>query len=43
MTAYINWPLIAAIYPNLPYATDGLILRQPAVVRRVHASARAPG
>jgi hypothetical protein len=25
MTAYINWPLIAAIYPNLPYATVGLI------------------
>jgi Glycosyl hydrolase family 59/Ricin-type beta-trefoil lectin domain len=25
MTAYINWPLIAAIYPNLPYATDGMI------------------
>ena len=26
LTAYINWPLIAAIYPNLPYDTDGLIL-----------------
>src|SRR5580700_3477379 len=26
LTAYINWPLIAAIYPNLPYNTDGLIL-----------------
>jgi hypothetical protein len=25
MTAYINWPLIAAIYPNLPYATVGLM------------------
>jgi hypothetical protein len=25
LTAYINWPLIAAIYPNLPYNTDGLI------------------
>jgi len=25
MTAYINWPLIAAIYPNLPYPTDGLM------------------
>ncbi|HEX4832588.1 MAG TPA: ricin-type beta-trefoil lectin domain protein [Trebonia sp.] len=25
MTAYINWPLVAAIYPNLPYATVGLI------------------
>jgi O-glycosyl hydrolase len=24
MTAYLNWPLIAAIYPNLPYATVGL-------------------
>ena len=25
MTAYLNWPLIAAIYPNLPYPTDGLM------------------
>jgi hypothetical protein len=25
MTAYINWPLIAAIYPNLPYNTMGLM------------------
>ena len=25
MTAYINWPLIAAVYPNLPYDTVGLI------------------
>jgi O-glycosyl hydrolase len=25
MTAYINWPLIAAIYPNLPYNTTGLM------------------
>jgi hypothetical protein len=25
LTAYINWPLVAAIYPNLPYATVGLI------------------
>src|SRR3984957_12460603 len=25
MTAYVNWPLIAAIYPNLPYATVGLM------------------
>ena len=24
MTAYINWPIIAAIYPNLPYDTVGL-------------------
>ncbi|MCU1682559.1 MAG: hypothetical protein JWQ81_3298 [Amycolatopsis sp.] len=24
MTGYLNWPLIAAIYPNLPYATVGL-------------------
>ncbi|WP_051951856.1 ricin-type beta-trefoil lectin domain protein [Actinacidiphila yeochonensis] len=24
MTAYLNWPLVAAIYPNLPYATVGL-------------------
>ena len=24
MTAYINWPLLAAIYPNLPYDTVGL-------------------
>ena len=26
LTAYINWPLIAAIYPDLPYDDDGLIL-----------------
>ncbi len=25
MTAYINWPLIAAIYTNLPYNTVGLM------------------
>jgi hypothetical protein len=25
MTSYFNWPLIAAIYPNLPYATVGLM------------------
>ncbi len=25
MTAYLNWPLIAAITPNLPYATVGLM------------------
>jgi hypothetical protein len=24
MTAYLNWPLLAALYPNLPYATDGM-------------------
>ncbi|MBM9503513.1 ricin-type beta-trefoil lectin domain protein [Streptomyces sp. KK5PA1] len=24
-TAYINWPVVAAIYPNLPYASDGLV------------------
>jgi Glycosyl hydrolase family 59/Ricin-type beta-trefoil lectin domain/Concanavalin A-like lectin/glucanases superfamily len=26
LTAYINWPLIAAVYPDLPFNTDGLIL-----------------
>ncbi len=26
MTATINWPIVAAVYPNLPYPTDGLIL-----------------
>ncbi len=26
LTAYINWPLIAAVYPNLPYSTVGLML-----------------
>jgi Glycosyl hydrolase family 59/Ricin-type beta-trefoil lectin domain len=26
LTAYINWPLIAAMYPNLPYSTDGLMV-----------------
>ncbi|MYS24017.1 Ricin-type beta-trefoil lectin domain-containing protein, partial [Streptomyces sp. DvalAA-14] len=25
LTAYLNWPLIAAIYPNLPYSTVGLL------------------
>jgi hypothetical protein len=25
MTSYFNWPLIAAIYPNLPFATVGLM------------------
>ena len=25
MTAYINWPLVAAIYPNLGYDTTGLM------------------
>ncbi|MBV9384744.1 MAG: ricin-type beta-trefoil lectin domain protein, partial [Streptosporangiaceae bacterium] len=25
LTAYINWPLVAAVYPNLPYDTDGLV------------------
>jgi hypothetical protein len=26
MTAYINWPLIAAVYPNLPFPTMGVAL-----------------
>jgi hypothetical protein len=26
MTATINWPILAAISPNLPFATDGLIV-----------------
>jgi hypothetical protein len=26
LTAYINWPVVAAIYPDLPYNTDGLVL-----------------
>jgi len=26
LTAYVNWPLIAAMYPNLPYSTDGLMV-----------------
>ncbi|MEC3992179.1 ricin-type beta-trefoil lectin domain protein [Actinacidiphila sp. DG2A-62] len=25
-TAYINWPVVAAIYPDLPYSTVGLVL-----------------
>ena len=25
LTAYLNWPLIAAIYPDLPYSTVGLM------------------
>src|SRR6201996_1113959 len=26
LTGYINWPLIASIYPDLPYDDDGLML-----------------
>jgi hypothetical protein len=26
MTATINWPIVASLYPAFPYATDGLIL-----------------
>jgi hypothetical protein len=26
LTAYINWPVVAAVYPDLPYSTDGLVL-----------------
>ena len=26
MTATINWPIVASIYPGFPYSTDGLIL-----------------
>jgi hypothetical protein len=26
LSAYINWPIVAAVYPNLPYSTDGLVL-----------------
>jgi Glycosyl hydrolase family 59/Ricin-type beta-trefoil lectin domain/Concanavalin A-like lectin/glucanases superfamily len=25
LTAYINWPVVAALYPNEPYDTDGLV------------------
>jgi O-glycosyl hydrolase len=25
LTAYLNWPVAAAVYPNLPYDTDGLV------------------
>ncbi|MFE9424932.1 RICIN domain-containing protein [Kitasatospora sp. NPDC006697] len=25
MTAFINWPLVAALYPNLGFSTDGLV------------------
>jgi O-glycosyl hydrolase len=25
LSAYINWPLVAAVYPNLPYNTVGLV------------------
>ncbi|MEU9126390.1 galactosylceramidase [Streptomyces sp. NPDC048506] len=28
MTAYFNWPVIAAIYPNLHFSTDGMSLAQ---------------
>ena len=26
MTGYINWPVIAALYPNLPWSTTGLLV-----------------
>ena len=26
LSAYINWPLIASLYPDLPFDDDGLIL-----------------
>ena len=26
LTAYINWPVVAGVYPDLPYDTDGLVL-----------------
>ena len=26
LTAYINWPVVASVYPDLPYQTDGLVL-----------------
>jgi glycosyl hydrolase family 59/glycosyl hydrolase family 59 (putative galactocerebrosidase) len=26
MTAYLEWPLVAALYPNLPYAAAGLVV-----------------
>jgi hypothetical protein len=26
LTAYINWPVVAALYPNLPYPTAGLLV-----------------
>jgi Glycosyl hydrolase family 59 len=26
LTAYINWPVVAALYPNLPYPTTGLLV-----------------
>ncbi len=30
MTSYINWPVIAALYPNLSFSTDGMsIANQP--------------
>ncbi|KAA2264220.1 galactosylceramidase [Solihabitans fulvus] len=30
MTSYLNWPIIAALYPNLYYATDGMsVANQP--------------
>ncbi|MEE1806916.1 hypothetical protein, partial [Streptomyces sp. BE133] len=30
MTAYFNWPVIAALYPNLNFSTDGMsIANQP--------------
>ncbi|RVU23771.1 galactosylceramidase [Streptomyces antnestii] len=30
MTAYVNWPVIAALYPNLSFSTDGMsIANQP--------------
>ena len=33
MTAYINWPVIAAITPNIPWPTMGVAVAAAAVVR----------
>ncbi len=35
MTAYINWPVIAAITPNIPFPTMGVAVADAAVVRRL--------
>ena len=35
MTGYINWPVIAAITPNIPWATTGVAVAPAALVRRL--------
>ena len=42
MTAYLNWPLVAAITPNLPFSTVGLAHRSPSSPRPAGSSSTPP-